>query len=195
MSDLAFVASLVHSLAWPAAIVAIVSMFRRPLTSVIGNGLRRVKVGSFEAEFEQAEAKVRLQLARSPEVRRAVTPDATSTDEDAADLLQLAGVSPRAAVLEAFTRIESELRDVLRGLVQEDTLHRKSATTLAVMAQNNGLISAATVDSVQGLAVMRNLVAHRDDDVTTEKAIDYVVLADAALFAIRSNSQRARRQP
>lgn len=196
MSGLAFVASLVRSLAWPAAVVAIVVVFRRPLTSVISHGLRRVKVGSFEAEFEQVEAKVRLELARSPEVSRAVALDTTVTDEQAADLVKLAELSPREAVFEAFSRIETELRKSLRGLVHDDTLDRQSATALAVMAQRNGLISAESVNAVQGLAVMRNLIAHRDtEDVSTDKAVDYLVLADAALFAIRSTSQRQRRQP
>lgn len=98
-------------------------------------------------------------------------------------------------MFDAFTRIETELRESLRGLVHDDTLDRQSATALAVMAQRNGLISAESVNAVQGLAAMRNLIAHRDtEDVSTDKAVDYLVLADAALFAIRSTSQRQRRQ-
>jgi hypothetical protein len=191
VSGLAFIASLVRSLAWPTAVVVVVVVFRRPLTSVIGHGLRRIKVGSFEAEFEQVQAQVRLDLARSSEVSQtAIRVTSDTIAPDAPDLVRLAELSPRDAMLQAFTRIETQLRELLHGLIDETTLSRQEATALAVMAQRNGLISAESVNAVQGLTAMRNLAARRStDEVSTDKAVDFIVLTDAALFAIR-NSRR-----
>ena len=47
MSWMVFVTSLVQSLAWPAAVVVIVIILRKPIRAVLGQALlRRVKVRS-----------------------------------------------------------------------------------------------------------------------------------------------------
>ena len=48
----AFVESLVHSLAWPAAAIAVVIVLRKPIGVVLGQGVRRVKAGPVEVEFD-----------------------------------------------------------------------------------------------------------------------------------------------
>jgi hypothetical protein len=42
---LAFVASLVRSLAWPAGVLAVVIVLRRPIGVVLGQGVRRLRAG------------------------------------------------------------------------------------------------------------------------------------------------------
>jgi hypothetical protein len=64
----AFVASLVHSLAWPAGVVAVVVVLRKHIGVALGRGLRRVKAGPVEVEFDQVQAQVQVDLARSPEL-------------------------------------------------------------------------------------------------------------------------------
>jgi hypothetical protein len=46
-----------------------------------------------------------------------------------------------------------------------------------------------TLNSIDGLAVLRNLAAHgRSDGTSTERARDYVSLADAVLYALRAKA-------
>jgi len=54
---MAFVASLVHSLAWPAGIVVVVIVLRRPIGVVLGRGVRRLRAGPVEVEFELTVTK------------------------------------------------------------------------------------------------------------------------------------------
>jgi hypothetical protein len=67
----AFVASLVQSLAWPAGVLAVVIVLRKPIGVALGRGIRRVKAGPVEVEFDQLQAEVREELARSPELAKA----------------------------------------------------------------------------------------------------------------------------
>lgn len=71
----AFVASLVHSLAWPAGVVTVVVFLRKPIRAVLSQALlRRLKAGPLEVEFDQIQAEVREDLARSPELTEAQVP-------------------------------------------------------------------------------------------------------------------------
>jgi hypothetical protein len=59
VNGLAFIASLVHSLAWPAAIAVAVIVSRRPIGGALGRGVRRLRAGPVEVEFDQELAEVR----------------------------------------------------------------------------------------------------------------------------------------
>ncbi len=111
MNWLAFVASLVHSLAWPAGVLAVVIILRKPIGVVLGRGVRRLKAGPVEVEFDQLQAEVREELARSPELAEAQVPALGVSLRE--ELAGLAEVSPRAAVLEAYQRIEARLVQML----------------------------------------------------------------------------------
>jgi len=70
----AFVASLVHSLAWPAGVVAVVVVLRKHIEVALSRGVRRLTAGPVEVEFDQIQAEVREELARSPELAEAKVP-------------------------------------------------------------------------------------------------------------------------
>jgi hypothetical protein len=59
VNSLAFIASIVHSIALPAGVVIAAAIFRRQLSTAINQRMRRVKVGPFEAEFDPVMADVR----------------------------------------------------------------------------------------------------------------------------------------
>jgi hypothetical protein len=180
----AFVASLVGSLAWPSAVVVVVAVLRRPIGAALGR-LSKAKVGPVEAEFDLELAEVRRELAQAPEVARhggePVVPMLSLPEE----LTRLAEVSPRAAVLEAFARIESRLDQLLTGAGVAST-GAQGGVALARLAHRHQLISDQSLNAVEGLAVMRNLAAHSPvDDISVERARDYLALADAMLYPLR----------
>jgi hypothetical protein len=180
VNGLAFVASLVHSLAWPAAVAVAVIVLRRPIGAALGRGVRRLRAGPVEVEFDQELAEVRQELRRSPELAAEPRRVPDSLGEE---LAKLAEVSPRAAVLEAYARIEARLAELLA----ETDLPRVSGRVLAPLARNRGLISDETATAVEGLSVLRNLAAHSPaDDIGAERARDYLALADAVLYAMRA---------
>jgi hypothetical protein len=180
----AFVASLVHSLAWPAGVLVVVIVLRKPIGVALGRGVRRLKAGPVELEFDQLQAEVREDLARSPELAEAQVPAlAVSLDDE---LARLAEVSPRAAVLAAYERIEARLVEVLNS-AGAPSFSAVGGRALARLAGQYDLISDETLTAVEGLSVLRDLTAHSPrDDIGVDRARDYLALADAVLYALRS---------
>lgn len=179
-------ASLVQSGVWPVAVVVLVILMRKPLGDALSHRLRRLKAGPVEAEFDREAIEVREELRRIPEVAAAEPrQEPVSLTEE---LTTLADVSPRAAVLEAFARIEKRLGDLLETAKLPHT--RRSGTALAKLAANHELISTETRDSIEGLSSLRNLAAHSPrDDIGSDRARDYIAMADAVLYVIRDKSE------
>lgn len=181
-----FVASLVHSLAWPAAVFGLVVLLRRPLGEALTHGIRRLKAGPLEIEFDQEATEVREEIRRIPEVAAAEPRRLPVSLAD--ELARLVEVSPRAAVLEAFARIEERLEDLLEKAGKRPD-RRLGGPALARLASGHKLISIETGDAVQGLSVLRNLAAHAPrDDIGTDRTRDYVAMADAVLYAMRDTA-------
>jgi hypothetical protein len=188
VSGLEFIASLVHSLAWPAAAVVMVVVLRKPIGAALQR-LSKAKVGPVEAEFDQELAEVREELKRAPELASQPAGEQTTSMLSLPDeLTRLAEASPRAAVLEAFARVEARLRELLTdaGVEVREGL---SGVALARLAHQHELISAESLKAVEGLAVMRNLAAHSPtDEISVQRARDYLALADAMLYPLRGPS-------
>jgi hypothetical protein len=174
-----FIASLVSSLAWPAAVVCIVLLFRARLAQLLSDNLRRLKAGPVELEFE------RLISAAQAQIEEAI-PAGTATDSIAADLAAVAHTAPTAAVIEAFARIEGKLRDLLRSAGDASADEKMGVMALVRQALDQNLITPETANAVEGLSVLRNLAAHgRTGEVSEERALDYITLVDALLYAMR----------
>jgi hypothetical protein len=141
-----------------------------------------LRAGPVEVEFDQELAEVREELSRSPELAAPRVPPAEGLPDE---LARLAEVSPRAAVLEAYARIERRLVEMLDSA---DAVFngKMGGRALARLAHDLDLISAETLAAIEGLAVLRNLAAHgASDDIGAERARDYLALADAVLYALR----------
>ncbi len=192
MDGLAFTASLVQSLAWPSSAVVIVVVLRKPIGAALQR-LSKAKVGPVEAEFDQELAEVRKELQRASEAAQSVegageglVPMLSLPEE----LTRLAEASPRAAVLEAFARIEARLAELLTDAGVE-VIGAQSGVALARLAHRHELVSSETLNAVEGLAVMRNLAAHSPtDDISVERARDYLALADTTLYPLRTKPTR-----
>jgi hypothetical protein len=182
---MAFVASIVHSVAWPAGVVVATVIFRKPIGTAINRRMRRLKAGPFEAEFDPVTAEVREELAKSPELADVEVPAVTGGLQY--DLAPLIVTSPRAAVLEAFARIELRLRELVAG-AGAAPVERGWPTVrgLAMQARKLGLISEETLAAIDGLATLRNLAAHSfGGEISPDRASQFLVLADAVMFALR----------
>lgn len=181
MGWMSFVASLVQSAAWPVAVFALVFLMRKPLREAVSHRLLRLKAGPVEAEFDREAAEVREEVRRIPEVAAAEPRQEPVGLAD--ELLPLARVAPRAAVMEAFVRIEARLAELLQtvGL----SAPKRSGRQVASLAFDQNLISRETLDAIEGLQNLRNLAVHGRDEIGFERARDYVAMADAVLFAMR----------
>jgi hypothetical protein len=156
---------------------------------LVGDDLRsveRLKAGPVEAVWRDVASEVKADLSEEPVRSEPVRAD----DGLAEDLASLAERSPPAAVLEGYVRMTDALRRVVEDPPADPNLDlsKFSARSLAGLALEHGRITAKTAQAVDGLGVMRNLVAHgRGGEITTQEALDYLHLVDATLFAIRMN--------
>ncbi len=194
MNGLQFVASLIGSLAWPALVLALVLVFRASLRNLLaGDGLvKRWKAGPSGLEVEFKEI--------IPEIRQDVQKDKVASRESAArvpngfreEMLELARISPRAGILEAFSRVEAQLHRLLtEAAVSVNEFANASARTLAAEAAKKGLISDGSFTAIAGLSVLRNLAAHsrEADSLSLERATEFIDLADAVLYTIREQQK------
>jgi hypothetical protein len=179
MSTDQFIASLVNSFAWPLAVVCIAVVFRAQLKTLLTERLSHIKAGPVEADFERLRSDVQAELGK-PVL-------SSTTQPDTKDLAALAERIPAAAIIEAYMRVEQELREILTtaGKAISDP---DDARPLAHIALDSGLITPKTVNAVEGITVMRHLAVHGPRrDVSVRQAQEYVVLVNTLLYAIRQN--------
>jgi hypothetical protein len=141
-------------------------------------GLRRLKAGPLEAEWELEAERTEAQLGVDALPPRAGTDGPISSELDA-----VARRAPAAAVLEAFARIERELRRRLED-AGVDPGARVGAVRLARLAAEHSVTSETNARAVEGLAVMRNLAAHGRTRVGEHEAHEFLALADGVLYAL-----------
>lgn len=184
MSVLEFIASL----AWPVTVLAIALLFRKQIDDMLSGRLTRFKAGPFEANWERTIVEVESDLGET------ATPELAAPGVGlVAELASLAERSPATAVLEAYARLEKALRHLVDNPPVDVHLDSSlfGAPALAQTAHRGGRIRHETVQAVEGVSVLRNLVAHgHAGEVTIERAKDYLALVDAVLFAVRMDQQR-----
>lgn len=187
MSWREFIASLVDSLAWPAALVLCVLLFRDQVASLLAGPLKRLSIGSvFEAEWERGIEQAREalpELAESESGRGSGGPS-LPPGGFVGDLWGLVEVSPQAAVVEGYRRIEGALLRRLGGVLG-DEVRPAPARQLARIAAEHGLVTGETVRAIDGLSNLRNLAAHAGNrEVTADEAGEYLALVEAVLGSI-----------
>ena len=165
--------------------------FRRQIAELLGRLVEAEGFG-FKGKFDRAAVAVAKAAAES--FAQAGTAagsgqalDATVEVRESLTLRldKLADENPAAAIMAAWAEVEKAIR-----LRMGDIGGRQPSIAgmmLARMALERGEISEATLRAVEGLSVLRNLAAHgRGDDVDGEKAHEYLTLADATLYAIKT---------
>jgi hypothetical protein len=131
-------------------------------------------------ELAQDSSKA-LAAARSGEAARGGFVD---------EMLELASVSPRSAVLESYCRIELRLKSILEDAELMPT-RPTGARIMAETALKNDLATAGTVDAIRKMSTLRNLAAHGHDDgdIDQEQALEFINLASAVLSALDLTSR------
>jgi hypothetical protein len=103
------------------------------------------------------------------------------------ELSRLAEIAPGAAVVAAYHRIEDRLAEMLDSASPgERSYSVLGGRALARMARQRGLINDETLAAIEGLSMLRDLTAHASGDIGVDRARDYLALADAVLYALRS---------
>jgi hypothetical protein len=161
------------------AVVVLIVALRHRLAELFEQLPKRVKAGPLELEWDRAVAETATELAAPREAISAFGADI----DDLADLVPLADTHPGAAVLEAAARIERALAGRFES-TGADVPPRRGMRDLARRAVGQGLISDETARAIDGLMILRNLAAHGQEDVTPERAREFLALAEAVLYQL-----------
>jgi hypothetical protein len=179
-----FIASLVGSLAWPAAAVAIALLFRKQIVDLLNVPLKRLRVGPVELEFRELAARAVAQIVPAT-IEAAEAP----TLPRGAEIEELARTRPSSAVLETSNEVEGKLRELLRAggnPAANDSSY--GLRMLARRAYDSDLINRQTVNALENIAELRNLAAH--GDVTQDDAMEFLGLIELILFVLEGRLER-----
>jgi hypothetical protein len=182
MNGLQFIASLVRSLAWPLAIIAIALIFQKQLRQLASRPMRRLKAGPLEVEFDRLLSEVEVSVEAPP--KTALVTGKRSENALIEALEVMATTSPSAAVMNAHAIVEQELRSLISSPIA--SVSNMSMGQLLRLALDQSAITPETAKAVEGITVMRNLAAHGGaNEVTSERARDYLALVDSVLYSLQ----------
>lgn len=179
---------LVRALAWPAVALTAVVLLRHSLRAFLAGGIRRMKAGPLELEWDRELVDVQFDVA--PTNTELAQTDAADGSL-AAELGDLANRAPTEAIAEAHRRMEQELLELLEhaGAPPPVTGPVANLTKLARAAMNRGVITPQTLNALEGLSNLRDLARVHPETATPERALGYLVTADTALWAARQNAR------
>ncbi|MDQ2084427.1 DUF4145 domain-containing protein [Xanthobacteraceae bacterium Astr-EGSB] len=185
MDGFQFTASIVQSivsLAWPAAFVTAVWLFREKLIELLPR--LHVKHKETEFRFDQAEAEVaQISVPQSQ-------PELEATPEEKSRFQKVAEHSPRAAILEKRAELEQALKDIARLLVSEPASRSRiySMVDAIRILRNEGLLDEKTSALLDDLRVIGNRAAHlvEDSEFSFAEAMRYGKLADDTIKLLRA---------
>jgi hypothetical protein len=205
MDWMEFIASLVDSLAWPAAVLAVVFILRKKLALEFGrltqrSRMTRLKAGPAGVEFELQEAtreadEARLPSTDSPQVKEVVLPlpeqrffAAAAGRINEERLLEIAEVEPDVAMIASWRGLTHEVRNAGRGAgvrpqPSEHAIAVAERLRAAGRIDDSFLATIRTLDALGRSAdflVRDGLSVHKP-----EHARQYVELAFRAIAALK----------
>jgi hypothetical protein len=194
------IASLVDSLAWPAAVVVLVVALRHQLGVLFEAPLQRLKLGpgGVEAEWDRTERATAVAAAGSVTIRS--RSDATDIDfvEERLNVIEpLADTVPAVAIRQAFDVVESELRRLVDDAGVELVYPNPDVHGYLKSAYHGDLISKELGEAIRGLIVLRDLTNNDPGGTRTspEKARDFLVLARSVLYSLSAATRRRGDSP
>lgn len=171
MGWMRFVTDLVSSLVWPSFAGVVFFALRREIRELIPN-LRRFRApGGWEADFGEraADAQRQSEVLAAPKMRLRIGQSAQPDWVD--QLRQVADVSPRAAILEAFLKVEEQITRLALPLTQP----RGGVGRMARVLVDRGVVPQAITPVLDDLVGMRNQAVHYPEfAIPVSAAISYV---------------------
>jgi len=165
-----FLASIIGSLAWPAAVIAIVYVFKDQLRLLIAH-IKKIGAGGVNVELsEKVEEAVDAGEVVEAE-KGLVAPDVIGLDPT---LLQLAKSFPEAALIQAFKELEALILKI-RAKMPDDRPARNLSEVLKALEKQQ-FIPMSAVALFQSLREARNAAAHGkgEEELSSSEALDLI---------------------
>lgn len=186
MDALTFTAEVIKALAWPTAVVIIALMVRKPVIELLPF-LRRLKYKEVEFEFSKELAQLKSEvIATEPGMSQKSRHPAVGTSNNR--LLNIASISTSAAILEAWSELESASVAVASSFwLQPPSDAFKNDPELGEYLLQCKVIDEKQLAVFNKLRELRNKVAHAIDlNLSEEEARTYIELATTLIAHIRA---------
>lgn len=172
---------IIKALAWPIATIWVSYLFRTTIRQLV-NRVSTFKYGDVEANFtkELTEAELDAKKIKAPKITS--TPKTLNQKEQ---LLRIADISPRAAIVEAWALIE--MASIKKGLTSGATIQRTNPKIIVEYLKDTGKFSSESLDLIERLRLIRNRASHMPDfAITQNEAERYLELAAQAASVIEA---------
>jgi hypothetical protein len=173
VDTLSFFSELVSSLAWPIAAVVIAFLFKGEITKLLGR-ITHVKYGDSEIEFREGVKKT------SQQAKETLPEDSSENEARSNRLYELAKVSPRGAIIDAWLGVEEKLREyATRSAIEQHSSTIDLIRAVDWHSMELGTIGKGVIRMLYKLQSLRDEAVHlTDSSIDTSTAIDYVNLAE-----------------
>ena len=192
MDVLTFISKIVEVLAWPAVVLALVVLLRYPLAELLTT-LKKLHFKDWvDLEFgeELKQAKVQADAAKLPLLSEAVAPPSPPPEPALVRYERLAGVSPVATVLEAWSDVERGLTALLEKVRGRRPEQEDDIWTFLQELGKAGKFDLRVLFLLTTLRKMRNSVA-ADGNYRLAKtdALEYARLAVRVMAEVQTISR------
>jgi Domain of unknown function (DUF4145) len=182
---IASVVQSVASLAWPAAVVIAVWMFREKIGKLLP--LIHVKHSNWEASFRLDEAE--KEAAALPAPAQPV-PEAIPTREETERFNQLVKISPRGAIVELRAELDEAVRNAAARFGMEKSGVGSSMVVAIRQLRNSNIIDGHTSAILDDLRNVGNTAVHSTStDFTESDALRYKKLANQVITRLNTERQ------
>ena len=167
---------LIEALAWPVAVLILAFGFRTELRKVF-NRISKLKYKELEATFDKELSQVenRTKLYVQPEEK--LLAETPAEKSGYAQLLRLADVSPRAAVTEAWRKLESAVDQLAAGMGMDTKSPMSGVKAIRSLIQKEQ-VDPSLLEDYNRLRKLRNQAAHAEEfDISQTEAERYAALA------------------
>jgi len=175
-SEMGLLVQFLTGIAWPATIIWIAFLFKRELRALLDR-ISHVKYKDLEFTLGLAEAEAKvLVIEQTTPARKSSNLEIDSKLEQ---LRRIADVSPRAAIMEAWTLVEGAAAH--SGFIQGADRPRINALSFADWLVRTGKLPAESDELMTQLRNLRNQAAHAPEfEITKQDADRYLQLAAKA---------------
>lgn len=185
MNGYAFAAEIIKavaSLAWPAALVVCVWIFRNRLTALLPH--LRVKHKDWEASFRLDEAEKEAKSLPPPKAEAPPTPEEQSRFDTIAKL------SPRTGIVESRLEVEQAVREFAKSVGME--AEKRPYSYLVRELRKNGLIDNHTSAILDDLRSLGNSALHNPEaSFTYADSVRFRDLAERVTSQLRITTAAA----
>ena len=171
MDWLTFTVEMTKAISWPLATLSIFLVFKRPLLELLAL-IRKVKYKDIEVEIAKKE------IVEARELSASVASGKTELFSfgDLQHFKQLADISPRAAITEAWSRIEDLIYKAAKVPSMASRPAGVSFSAVLTSLRESGGVELSTLRIIEKMRTIRNKTVHfRSEELNSEDAMDYVL--------------------